>query len=334
MKGTQDRLRWLGWDEHWRSLAASTGQKGQPARVTSASRQLMVTDAWGEVLIEGSHAFEPHPVCGDWVMIERLTQSGDGDPRAVLRGVLPRQNAIVRHVPKCPRPQALAANLNRVFLVLGLDRSQGLRSLPRYQALSRLDNVAVTVLLNKADLCEDLEHAQAWAAAVAPTLQIVALSATQAQGVKALAALLAPRTTIALLGPSGAGKSTLINALVGGGVERTGAVRPSDRRGRHTTSTARLLTTEGGTSIIDTPGLRELGLWDEAGLRNTYADIEALGQSCRFRDCTHDHEPGCAVRQALADGGLSQERFLSYLELEREHLTRARLIRGRKRRYM
>ncbi len=333
MSPTKDRLARLGWDACWMAEAVRAGFSGQPGRVTQASRLLVVTDALGEVLVEGPRALDQVPVCGDWVMIERLQQSGGEDARAVLRGVLSRRNAIIRQTVGSPRPQALAANLDRVFLVLGLDRSQGIRSLPRYQALARLNNVVVTVLLNKADLCEDLEHALAWAGSLAPDLELIPLVASQNGGICPLYPSLAAGTTVALLGPSGAGKSTLINALVGGEAVRTGAVRAGDRRGRHTTSAARLLTTDGGVSIIDTPGLRELGLWGDAGLRNTYNDIALLGHSCRFRDCTHDHEPGCAVRQALAEGELSSERFLSYLELEREQATRARLIRGKKRRY-
>jgi len=152
-------------------------------------------------------------------------------------------------------------------------------------------------------------------------------------GLEYLESKLRKHHTLALLGPSGAGKSTLINRMTENRKQRTHAVRSSDHRGCHTTSAGQLLTTRSGALIIDTPGLRELGLWQTAGLDNTYADILELAQSCRFRDCTHTHEPECYVRFVVGQGLLASERFREYLELSRERDTKAKLVKGRKRRY-
>lgn len=331
MTQTGPNLLRLGWNDAWSStLDSALG--GEPGRVTRAGRLLLVETEAGAVLAQCPADVELRPVCGDWVVFERYPGTREGELQGRIRCTLPRSNAIERHAVGAERPQAIVANVDDIWIVCGLDRSQGIRSLGRYQALCRLDHVVVTVVLNKADATNDLERDLEKARAKAPDLEIVAISALNRDGLTQLESKLQTGHTLALLGPSGAGKSTLINALTDA-YQQTHAVRESDRRGRHTTSAGQLLTTRTGALIIDTPGLRELGLWGSSGYRNSSADILELAQGCRFRDCQHDGEPGCAVRRALEQGLLAPERFVEYLELAREQATRAKLVKGRKRRY-
>lgn len=326
------RLLSLGWNDTW-SAALASACRGDPGRVTRAGRLLLVETEAGEVLAECPNDVSTRPVCGDWVVVERYTGMRGQEHHGRIRDTLPRINAIERHAVGAERPQAIVANIDDIWLVCGLDRSQGIRSLARYQVLCRLDNVVVTVVLNKADSTNDLERQVSLARSKAPDLEIATVSALSRESLSQLESRLQYRHTLALLGPSGAGKSTLINALAEGCQQPTHPVRESDRRGRHTTSAGQLRTTRNGALVIDTPGLRELGLWGSSGYRNSYADILELAEGCRFRDCTHDHEPGCNVRHALEQDLLPSDRFLEYLELTHEQATRAKLVRGRKRRY-
>ena len=188
------------------------------------------------------------------------------------------------------------------------------------------------IVLNKADLCDCIDAPLQQARLAAPGFEAIAVSATNGDGHGQLRPWLVPGSTVAFLGPSGAGKSTLINALSGAPLAATSAVRDGDRRGRHTTVRRQLYRLDGGALLVDTPGLRELGAWiDGDGLRRAFADIEQLAVACRFRDCTHDDEPGCAVRQAMLDGDLESRRFWRYLDLMREaqQLQRRRSSRER-----
>lgn len=323
----------LGWNDQWAALAATADPRTQPGRVTRAGRLLVVATRDGDCLVTCPEELPERPVTGDWVMVEVFDGRNVEEHRGRVRSLLSRRNAIERRAVDAERPQALAANVDAIWLVCGLDRSQGIRSLARYQALSRLEHVTVTVVLNKTDACTELDDKLADACARAPGLEIVPVSARNDEGTAQLEERLRPSQTLVLLGPSGAGKSTLVNRFVEGPSQRTGDVRESDRRGRHTTSAGELLRTRAGALIIDTPGLRELGLWQTAGLDNTFADLAEFGKDCRFRDCSHLHEPDCAVQRAIEEGELSQERYLEHLELAREQATRARLVKGRKRRY-
>lgn len=323
----------LGWNDTWSDALERLAHRGHPGRVTRAGRLLLVQTEAGTVLAECPDEIPERPVCGDWVIVEFHRGHGEQERRGRIRDTLPRRNAIERHAVGIERPQAIVANVDDIWLVCGLDRSQGIRSLTRYQALCRLDNMVVTVVLNKADTTHDLERYVEQARSKAPDLEVVTVSALTHTGLERLESKLRKYHTLALLGPSGAGKSTLINRLTENHKQRTHAVRSGDQRGCHTTSAGQLLTTHSGALIIDTPGLRELGLWQTAGLDNTYADILELAQACRFRDCTHTHEPGCHLRVAVEQGQLASQRLIDYLELSRERQTRARLVKGKKRRY-
>jgi ribosome biogenesis GTPase / thiamine phosphate phosphatase len=273
------------------------------------------------------------PVVGDWVAA-RIA----GPDYAIVEAVLPRRSCFERHAAgQREDRQAIAANIDLVFLVCGLDGDFNLRRLERYLILAAESRVAPVIVLNKADLCSDAAARQRDVAAVAGAAAVVAVSALAESGVDPLYAFLGPGRTVALLGSSGVGKSTIVNRLLGGEHFRTGAVRESDSRGRHTTTHRELAPLPGGGALIDTPGMRELQLWAGQGsVDEVFDEITALAAQCRFGDCTHAVEPGCAVQAALAEGTVSQERWESYRKLlgearRHEALADAQVAQERKR---
>jgi ribosome biogenesis GTPase len=249
----------------------------------------------------------------------------------VIRAVLPRRTALSRKVTGArSSEQVLAANVDTVFLVLGLDGDYNLRRLERLSVLAGASGAEAVVLLTKADLVTPEELAERVAAAreAVPGSPVHAVAARPESGhptgaptgLDALELYLEPGRTVALLGSSGVGKSTLVNRLAGEEVLRTGAVRAGDDRGRHTTSHRELVRLPGGSLLIDNPGLREVQLWvdDDSAVAEAFPDIEELARDCRFRDCTHRHEPGCAVTAAVEAGELAEGRLESLRGLERE----------------
>ena len=295
----------------------------EPARVVAPGRGLYrVATAEGELtasLPGRLRAAGEIPAVGDWVAVAAAPASAGG--RAVIRGLLPRRTAISRKVAG-PRSQeqVLAANADTVFLVLGLDGDFNLRRLERLVATAAASGAEAAVLLTKADLAGDLPGRRLAAAAVAPGLPVHAVSAVAPGGLAELRPYLAPGRTLVLLGSSGVGKSTLVNRLAGREILRTAPVRRGDDRGRHTTTHRELFRLPGGALVIDGPGLREVQLWGEAGeaLSAAFADLEELARACRFRDCRHRDEPGCAVRRAVEEGRLDGGRLESQRALERE----------------
>ncbi len=321
---TSTDLYTLGWNAGWTSQQPDQAPDARPARVVRVDRGAWRVHDGREVMtarLLGRLRGEPPPVVGDWVWIE-------GDPPAIV-ATLTRRSSLERKAPgKATRSQVLAANLDHALLVCGLDRDQGIRSLERLIALCLDGGVAPVVVLNKLDLCENPEDAVARAQQAAPAAPRVMCSATSGQGLEALAPWLQPGRTLCLLGPSGVGKSTLVNALLGRREVAVGEVRASDRRGRHTTTARQLHVLPSGALLIDTPGMRELGLWIQGEDSDLGFDtIASLARRCRFNDCQHDGEPGCAVAEALADGRLAPERFLRFLELRQEEAA----LRERKR---
>jgi len=291
--------------------------------VAGHTRLLRVLTAQGEALAEvaGSLKHEARgpedlPVVGDWVAL----RPPDGHGRAVIQAILPRQTAFVRRAAgERTLAQVLAANVDTVFLVTGLDRDFNLRRIERALILAWDSGAAPVVLLNKADLIQDVESKRAEVERVAPGVPVLALAAKPGLGLEALAPWLVPGRTVALLGSSGVGKSTLVNRLLGREKQKTREVREVDQRGRHTTTHRELIALPGGALLLDTPGLRELQLWsDGAGFEAAFEDVGALAVSCRFTDCGHGNEPGCAVRAAVEEQRLDPARLESYLKLRAE----------------
>lgn len=254
------------------------------------------------------------PAVGDWVLMDPL----DGEARAIILEILPRKSRFSRKVAgDTTEEQVVAANVDTVFIVTALNQDQNLRRVERYLALAWESGALPVVVLTKADLCDDVLGAISDFAAVAPGVDIHAISVLTDVGVEDLNVYLGNNRTIALLGSSGVGKSTLVNRLAGSKM-KVKSIR-SDGKGKHTTTHREMILVPGGGVIIDTPGMREVQLWDaDEGLDNTFADVAAFAADCRFNDCAHEGEPGCAISAALESGALDAERLESYRKLERE----------------
>ena len=254
------------------------------------------------------------PAVGDYVMVD--TNNGD---TAIIHRVLHRRSLFLRRAAGTANPeQAVAANIDTVFICMALNNDFNLRRLERYLSAAWESGSIPVVLLTKSDLCDDLDLKLAQVQGSAIGVDILTTSALRNE-LDSLLSYMAPGKTVAFLGSSGAGKSTLINRLLGEERLKTGGLR-NDDRGRHTTTHRELIILPDGAMVIDTPGMRELGMWDASeGIDTAFADIEELAEACRFRDCTHSGEPGCAVCQAIAEGTLSQSRWQSYLKLTAEN---------------
>ncbi len=294
--------------EHRNSYLVYTEQEEQSAEVTGKFRHQAT----------GSQDF---PSVGDWVVIQKVSEQ-----LATIHAILPRMSKFSRKVAGSSiEEQIIATNIDTAFLVSGLDGDLNLRRIERYLILAWESGVNPVILLNKADLCLKLEQCLTEVENIAMGVPIVTLSAMQQQGMELLQPYLQPGKTIVLLGSSGVGKSTITNQLKGESVQTVQAVRLGDDRGKHTTTHRQLIMLPSGALIIDTPGMRELQVWSATeGLPETFMDIEKLVEQCRFHDCQHDSEPGCAIQKALAGGQLDSKRLLNYQKLQKEaqHLSR------------
>ncbi|WP_320778502.1 ribosome small subunit-dependent GTPase A [Streptomyces sp. CRN 30] len=312
-----------GWDAGWADAFAPHAAEGLlPGRVVRVDRgQCDVVTADGTVRADTAHVTPKDPlrvVCtGDWVAVEPA-----GDPRYV-RTYLPRRTAFVRSTSsKRSEGQILAANVDHVVVAVSLAAELELARVERFLALAWESGAQPVVVLTKADLVPDpvtLGHLVQDVEAAAPGVPVLSVSAALGEGLDVLAAVVSGSTTV-LLGQSGAGKSTLANALLGEDVMEVQAIRDIDGKGRHTTTTRNLLVLPGGGVLIDTPGLRGVGLWDAGhGVGQVFAEIEELAAECRFHDCAHEREPGCAVLAAVDSGELPERRLDSYRKLLREN---------------
>ena len=334
-----DALAVLGWTDELEAAFTAHSERGfEPARVVAEHRggflvrgerderlaqvrgKLRDLELWGSM-----------PAVGDWVAV---CDAPGGT--AAIEAVLPRSSKVSRKTPWLKAEEhVLVANVDTVLIVAGLDGDFNPRRLERYLTAAWDSGADPVLVLTKLDVCDDPDKLLA-AEAVAIGVPVVAVSNVTGEGVDELRALLRPRRTFVLLGSSGVGKSTLVNRLAGRRLMPTGDLR-RDGRGRHTTRHRQLLVLPSGALVVDTPGLRELQVW-EGDLDSAFADVAELASQCRFNDCAHQTEPGCAVQEALASGALDPDRYASYLKLQRElraieRRSNARLHREEKQRW-
>lgn len=314
-----------GWDAQWTASFGDDAAKGLfPARLIEEQRglfQIMSERGVRSARTTGSMRHKAAdraglPAVGDWVSAEAVPN----EKVVLIRRILPRRTKLSRKAAgETMEEQVIAANLDTVLVMTALNADFNVRRLERFLTVSLESGATPVLVLNKLDACEEpgpyLEQARL-AAGSAP---VVALSAKTAAGLDALSAWIKPGRTVGLIGSSGVGKSTLVNRLAGNEGIKTAETRASDERGRHTTTHRQLFILPGGGILLDTPGMREMQFWDsEQGLAKTFEEIDALAPSCRFKDCVHDSEPGCAVKAAVAAGALAAERLESWTKLRKE----------------
>lgn len=293
-------------------------------RVTLEHKHLYrVLTEQGELLCEISGKFvfhaekrEDYPAVGDWVVVKPSVSEAKG----IIQAILPRQSKFSRKAAGATtEEQIVATNVDTVFLVNSLNDDLNLRRIERYLLLAWESGANPVIVLTKADLCSDVLEKVQLVESVALGVPIVVISAVAEMGFDELEAHLKPSKTIALLGSSGVGKSTLSNYLLGVEKQKIQSIRVSDDKGRHTTTNRELILLPNGSLLIDTPGMREVQLWEGgAGMTESFSDIHELQSYCRYRDCKHKGEPGCAVKAAIDEGVLEEERLRSYKKLEKE----------------
>jgi ribosome biogenesis GTPase len=322
-------LEALGWGPFFADQLTRKDARrgGRPARIVEAFRKsylvhtgerVLPAAARGAMFHRASGRKQDLPAVGDWVVVDRLDAVG----HARVWRMLERRSLVVRKAAgESTAPQVIAANVDVLFVVTALNSDFNLRRLERYLALVADSGARGVVVLNKADLVDDVAPfvAQVRQLDEGGEVPIVTTSMKRGGGVDALSDHIKPRETIALIGSSGVGKSTMINALAGEERQLTGAVREADGRGRHTTTTRQLIAMPDGALMIDTPGMRELHLWgDASAIDDAFAEIDRRSEECKFRDCMHGDEPGCAVRAAVEAGEVSAERLASWRNLQAE----------------
>jgi ribosome biogenesis GTPase len=320
----------LGWDdtfaEHFEPHAAAGLVAGRVAVQHRGAYDVLTEpgelrcDVAGRLWDESTSPAEL-PAVGDWVAVAARADEHAG----TIQAVLPRRTKFSRKTAwQAAEEQVLAANVDVVFIVTSLNEDLNLRRLERYLILAGESGAQAVILLTKTDLADDVEGAAAAVGSIAAEVPVLALSSLTGEGLDEVRAYLRPGVTAALLGSSGVGKSTLVNTLAGEELLATQGLR-ADGQGRHTTARRELVQLPGGALVIDTPGMRELQLWvADEGLEEAFDDVTSLFADCRFSDCSHESEPGCAVKAALEDGTLARERWESYLKLQAElaHLER------------
>jgi ribosome biogenesis GTPase len=310
------------------------------ARVTAVNRNnYLINGGEGDIPAEitgklrfGAESPLDHPAVGDWVYVQLVNQG----TMAIIDGILPRRTLLKRKTSgRRVEFQPIAANIDTALIMQSLDADYNIRRLERYLAMVLESRIRPVALLSKSDLltAEQIEKKMAAVETLMPEIEILAFSNADGAGLEAIRALFAARETYCLLGSSGVGKTTLLHHLIGREIFRTQAVREKDGKGRHTTSRRQLIVLAGGAMIIDTPGMRELGNLDiSEGLEDTFPEITRLAEGCRYDDCTHTHEQGCAVRSAVQEGSIPEERYRNYIKMRKEaaHYERSYMERRRR----
>jgi ribosome biogenesis GTPase len=315
-------LKTLGWDLYKKSLTENIDEKNV-ARVAVENRggYLLYAEI-GELegIIQGkfmrnAKSEVEYPKVGDWVVIEKL----QGEAKAIIKSVLPRLTKISRkRAGEDVAEQIISANVDIAFVAVGLDGDFNVGRMERYVAMAKEGGCEPIILLNKCDLVADAQSKLGEVEKLLPGVKVFLVSAKNIIGVDAIRNLFANGESVVFVGSSGAGKSTLVNALLGTDRQKTDEIRLDDSKGRHTTTKRELIVLPTGGVLIDTPGMRELGLWaSESSLDEAFEDIEVFTRLCKFNDCDHQFDKGCAVTQALKDGLITNDRYQRYLKLKK-----------------
>lgn len=292
-----------------------------PARIIEVHRErYKIVTEFGEnnAILKGSLFYNntnnEYPTIGDFVLVMRNSYGDD-----IIYKVLERKSKFSRMDTWNSKEQIVAANFDYVFIVTSLNHDFNIKKIERYLASAWQSGGTPIIVLTKADLCKDYSIYQNQLESVAVGVPIIIVSAYTGEGLEIIKDYVKPSSTIVFLGSSGVGKSSLVNAIAGEELMKVNEIRDDDSKGRHTTTHRELIMLQNGIMIIDTPGMRELGLWDvSTGLSSAFSDIEEIASRCKFRDCNHNNEPNCAVRESLKNGNLPYERWENYIKLKKE----------------